>query len=417
MRVRAALVATALLAARPLSAQEPTSGWAAGLGARLIPVATHASPAMAGEDRTEGYLTQPVLMAHASVPGGRIALSGMLNLEGATIGRGELNAGIWGEGYFDRRHPHTYLHELTATGWLLGDRSAARALTLTAGRGFAPFGTDDPMARRFVKFPANHHLSQLLERYVGVAALRVGPAAVEGALFSGNEPTSPEDLAGLDRFADSWAARVTIFPAGAFELQGSMARVDSPELPPAAESEHRKWSLSARVERGAPAGEGEYALVEWARTDELFSGERAYEFSTFLAEGVVTRRGVEVGARFERTTRPEEERLVDPFRTPVPHHDVSILGATRWNILSARLALARWDEGTLRARPFVELSRAAAEKVFEQQVFDPGAFFGDDRIWNLSLGVRLEAGERHGRMGRYGAATARALPGAEHHHH
>ena len=55
----------------------------------------------------------------------------------------------------------------------------------------------------------------------------------------------------------------------------------------------------------------------------------------------------------------------------------------------------------------MELSRAAAGKVFETQFFDPVSFFGDDRIWNLSLGVRLEAGGAHGRMGRYGAALAR----------
>jgi hypothetical protein len=410
VRLRGVAILSLFLAARPLGAQ-------VGFGARLIPLVTHASPAMAGDDLTEGYLTQPVLMAHASVPGGRLAFSGMLNLEGATIDRGELNAGIWGEGYVDRRHPHTYLHELTATGWLAGDAAAALALSLSAGRGFAPFGTDDPMSRRFTKFPANHHLSQILERYFAVAALRIGRAAVEGSLFSGNEPTSPEDVAGLGRFGDSWAGRVTIFPAPAFELQGSLARVAAPDFPPEAESEHRKWSLSARVERGMPAGDGEYALVEWARTEELFSGEEANHFSTFLAEGTLTRRGVEVGARFERTTRPEEERLTDPFRTRIPHADVHLLGVTRWNIASARVSLARWDEGRLRARPFVELSRAAAEKVFATQFFDPTDFFGDDRVWNLSLGVRLEAGESHGRMGRYGAALAPALPGMEAHHH
>ena len=43
--------------------------------------------------------------------------------------------------------------------------------SLSAGKGFAPYGTDDPMSRRMVKFPANHHLSQLLERWVAAAAV------------------------------------------------------------------------------------------------------------------------------------------------------------------------------------------------------------------------------------------------------
>ena len=39
---------------------------------------------------------------------------GILNLEGLTLSRGELDLGEWGEGFVDRRHPHTYLHELMA---------------------------------------------------------------------------------------------------------------------------------------------------------------------------------------------------------------------------------------------------------------------------------------------------------------
>ena len=89
------------------------------------------------------------------------------NLEGWTLDRGELNAGVWGEGYVDRRHPHTFLHELilSATTSLAGFDAS-----LSAGRGFAPFGTDDPMVRPFVKYPANHHLAQILERWVAIGA-------------------------------------------------------------------------------------------------------------------------------------------------------------------------------------------------------------------------------------------------------
>jgi hypothetical protein len=418
MAARAIAIVLALLAARPLAAQSTGGGWTLGVGARVVPLVTRAAPALAGRTLTEGYLTQPVVMLHLSPPGGRLALSGMLNLEGVTLERGELNAGIWGEGYVDRRHPHTYLHELVASARL------ARGASVTLGRGFAPFGTDDPMSRPMVKFPANHHLSQLLERWVAVGAARAGPAVLEGALFNGNEPNGVRDLSGLGRFGDSWAARLTLFPLRGVELQGSRARVAAPELPVGTRSEHRKWSASARFERSRPAA-GEYALVEWARTGEHFGpGESVYDFRTLLAEASALRRGVELAARYEWTTRPEEERLSDPFRSPRPHSDVQLLGETRWGIATARVALAGSGAPAVRARPFLELARATVAKRFATQVFDPVDFYGANRLWSVSLGVRLEAGSMHERMGRYGAAVA-TLPAAgiegmdmgdEHHH-
>lgn len=417
MNVRMPVLALALLpvalAARVEAAQLPP-GWSLEAGASAIPLLTHASPAPGGEAMTEGYLTQPLLMAHASGAGGRLSLEGMLNLEGVTLQRGELNAGVWGEGYVDRRHPHTYLHELMGSARLAGPSAEGPALSLSlaAGRGFAPFGTDDPMSRPMVKFPANHHLSHLLERYVAIAALRVGPMVAEIAAFNGNEPAGARDLAGLGRFGDSWSSRVSVRPLAGLELQGSHARVEAPELPPSSESEHRKWSASARVERG-----GAYALVEWARTGEYFSGVRAHDFRTALAEAAVRRGVVEVAARYERTTRPEEERLLDPFRTAVPHTDVHLLGVTRWSIVSGRAAAARaLALGPVRARPFLEGGSARVEKVLPTQVFDPVEFYGSGRMWNLSIGVRLEAGMPHGRMGRYGEATERAPAGGSGRH-
>ena len=42
---------------------------------------------------------------------GDLQLLTTLNFEGYTLRRGELNAGMYGEGYVDRRHPHTFVHE------------------------------------------------------------------------------------------------------------------------------------------------------------------------------------------------------------------------------------------------------------------------------------------------------------------
>lgn len=373
------------------------ASWSAG----AIGLLTHATPAVFGEDRTEIYLTQPILAGHLPL-GRRVVLAGMLNLEGLTLRRGELNAGIWGEGYVDRRHPHTYLHEAVATLRLL-DRSGA-AVSLTAGRGFAPFGTDDPMSRPFVKFPINHHLAQILEREVAIGAARVGPVILEGGLFNGEEPTGPGDLPSLDALADSWAARLTLLPVAGVEVQGSRAFVRSPEFPGGFGFDQRKWSASARAERALGAAGSGYALVEWARTVDESRGRELFRFVTVLAEGAVRRGAGEVALRYERTTRPDEERLLDPFRSARPHADTHILGVTRWNLVSLHAERAVHLSPRLGVRPFAEVTHARATPLILPTVFVPEEFYGSDRMWSLSAGVRLTAGAPHGRMGRYGAA-------------
>jgi len=155
------------------------------LGAQAIAVATRASPAYANRALTEGYLTQPMVMGSVSAAGGRLGLEGMLDFEGITLERGELDAGIFGEGYIDRRHPHTYLHELVASA---SGSARDAAFSLALGKGFVPFGTDDPMVRPFEKYPINHHISQIVERLLATVASRQGPVLLEAARFNGDEP-------------------------------------------------------------------------------------------------------------------------------------------------------------------------------------------------------------------------------------
>src|SRR5512140_468691 len=80
-----------------------------------IALGTRESPAINNRTLTEGYLSQPMFMGSAVFPRYGVELDATLNFEGLTLKRGELNAGMSGEGYVDRRHPHTYLHELVAT--------------------------------------------------------------------------------------------------------------------------------------------------------------------------------------------------------------------------------------------------------------------------------------------------------------
>ncbi|HEX5830281.1 MAG TPA: hypothetical protein VFY16_04810 [Gemmatimonadaceae bacterium] len=405
-----------VLAVTPLVAQHaPDASWA--VGAQAVGMVTHADPAHLGEARTEGSITQPALMGHWAPPGGWLRLTGTLNLEAFTLRDGELNPGIAGEGFVDRRHPHTFVHELIATASVA---PAGWALSLSAGKGFVAFGTDDPMSRPFVKYPANHHLAQILERLVAVAGVRRGAVILEGTLFNGDEPTGVWSWPEASRFGDSWAARLTVRPAAGLELSGSLADVASPEQPAGGGFDQRKRSLAARWARADAGGPRHYALVEWARTDDVDDGHRAFSFESALVEGMTRIGPVDVAARWERTERPEEERTADPFRSPRPHPDLNVLGITEWHITTLHVGSRVELPAGVRIRPFVEAARLRARALLEPTIFEPAAFYGREWQWSLSLGARVEMGTIHGRMGRYGVTAAPASgssnPRHEHQH-
>ncbi|HEU4721005.1 MAG TPA: hypothetical protein VFS59_06550, partial [Gemmatimonadaceae bacterium] len=232
------------------------------LMAQAIPVVTHAANTIGGASLTEFYLSQAAAMARGDLWRGHLRLEATLNAEGATMERGELSTGAFGEGYIDRRHPHTYLHEIVATG--LGSVGPVR-YSVSAGRGFAAFGTDDPMMRPFEKYPINHHLAQILERAMVTGAMRAGPAIVEASTFGGDEPTSATSMPTLRRFGDSWSVRGTLLPVPGLEMQASYARVASPEHVSGVGLDQWKRSTSARF---ISARGDRYVLGEWARTIE-----------------------------------------------------------------------------------------------------------------------------------------------------
>ena len=393
-------LATALLIPAEVPAQSIQFGPAdIEIGAQAIGVVTHESPAIHSRDLTEGYVTQPVVMATATFWSDALEMKGTLNLEGATMKRGELNAGIIGEGYIDRRHPHTYMHELVITGQRrVGDNGAS----LTLGKGFAPFGTDDPMARPFEKYPINHHLSQILERAVAIGALRSRRVIVEAGLFNGDEPESPGDVPNRARYWDSWSGRVTLVPFPQGEFQTSYARVRSPENARGGGEDQHKQSASIRLEDAQHSG---YGLLEWARTSDYVGSTRTFAFTSLLAE-TSARYGVASGAlRLERTERPDEARLTNEFKTPLPANDLSITGRSRWTIITGRLAVHVPVARTLSFEPFAEVARIRFTPTLRPSGFDPAQFYGSDRIWSFSFGATLRLGMSHMRMGRYGVAT------------
>ncbi|MGH7618420.1 MAG: hypothetical protein ACREPM_14460 [Gemmatimonadaceae bacterium] len=367
--------------------------------AQAIPVITRADPTATRSALTEGYLSQPVIMAHGAWDWFRGVAT--LNLEGLTIARGELSTGLYGEGYVDRRHPHTYAHELLA-----GAQAGAFGVqgSLFAGRGFVPFGSDDPMMRPFEKYPVNHHLAQILERLVAVAALRRGPVIVEGATFNGDEPVSPSAAPQFDRFGDSWAARVTLLPLAGLELSASTAWVKSPEVAAGGGLDQRKASVVARYSAWSNTT-WRYAMAEWAHTNEQAGGRVTTRLGTWLGEAAACRDGFVGAARLERADRPEEEPLADPFRTPRPPVDFTNLGVSQWTTLTVSLSPPAVHQWFVVGRPFVEVARAVVGAGDPPGVFDADRRYGANRLWMFSAGVRLRAGASHGRMGRYGVAA------------
>ena len=396
-----ALLAIALLVPVITRAQSGQFGAArVEIGAQAIGVATLESPAIHGRNLTEGYLTQPLLMAMASFWNDAVEVKGTLDLEGATLKRGELNAGIAGEGYIDRRHPHTYLHELVITAQR---RFGKNGVSLALGKGFAPFGTDDPMVRPFEKYPINHHLAQILERAVAIGAIKTRRFMLEAGLFNGDEPESPGDVPNRKRYWDSWSGRFTYVPFPQGELEASYARVRSPENATGGGADQHKQSASIRL---ADAQHSGYGFLEWARTANYVGSSRTFAFTSLLAE-TWARYGLASGAvRLEMTERPDEARLVDEFRTPLPAPDLSIAGRSRWTIITVRVAAALPAAKGVSLDPFVEVARIRFSPTLKPSGFDPTQFYGSSRIWSVSLGAKLAFGMRHTRMGRYGAATA-----------
>jgi hypothetical protein len=370
------------------------------LGAHGVLAYTAVDPVPGDRSLGEVRLVQPTIMAHGGIASNRLRMLATLNLEGLTIPDGELAPGDWGEGFVDRRHPHTYLHELMFTvDDLLGKADGSARVSMSAGKGFAPFGTDDPMSRPVLRYPVNHHLAQILERAVAMMGVRVGPLMAEAGLFNGDEPERPGQWPRMSRFGDSWSGRLTVNPIAGLELQGSHASVHSPEHRAGAGTDQRKWSLSGRWS-GALGSFPVYGLLEWARTSEA---EGFFVFHSLLAEGAWTLGRSRLYYRFERTERPEEERTLNPFRSLRPHVENSILDKTRWTIHTAGYTVQLQPVNVLSVLPLAELSYGRIANV-GGGLFDAQSFYGKTSFWSVSVGARLSLGMPLHRMGRYGVA-------------
>ena len=379
-------------------------GWMVIGMAQAFPLGTMALPADDGTplDERALYFTQPAIMFNVESPASRVSLRTTLNFEGITQPDGEITFGGWGEGFLDKRHPHTLVHEamLSVNVWARD----GGGFSLSAGKGFAPYGTDDPMSRPAVKYPTNHHLSQILERFTLNGVYSSPRFSAEVGVFGGNEPTTPYDFSNAESFANSWSTRLAarfgapamgVFP---WELSGSYGYVV--EEHDAEEDVTILYNAALRHETMTAAGRT-YALLEGSMSDP----EHHDGYFSILAEGSITR-GVHMPyARVEYATRPEYPREGAPgtdefFRYD---HDEEPIGSTRWLIAVAGYGL----EATslpFSARPFVEVqwNQVAAD----EGGIEPDDLFGSSSFFGLTAGFRLFLGGEPMRMGAYGVLDA-----------
>lgn len=381
------------------------------LSALAIPSYTSVDPVPGGSGLDEFRVTQAMLMLHAGIFNDRLRLTGTFNAEGWTMPEGELGIGVWGEGFYDRRHPHTYVQELM----LIGDQPLGRdfRVSISGGKGFAPYGSDDPMNRPTVIFPVNHHWGQILERAVLIGGVTWQVLTLEAGLFNGDEPEYPSQWPSIDRFGDSWSARLTIRPLAGLEFQGSHAVVKSPENRPGAGLENSKWSVSGRADRRLWSGQG-YLFGEWAENDEA-SG--TFVWRSFLFEGAWSRGGHRPYYRYENTDRPEETRTSDQFHAPRPIFENSIVGTTRWSINTLGYGYRLGHPDGFTVQPMLEVSNAFVQAV-GGGIFDPQVFYGGQVFWSVTAAVRIGWRMAGHRMGRYGvlADPPATEPPMQHHH-
>ncbi|MEX0929081.1 MAG: hypothetical protein WD266_06275 [Balneolales bacterium] len=343
-------------------------------------------------NRNDLYFTQPTTMVNIQSPNARLVLRTSLSFEGLTIPDGEVTLGGWGEEFIDARHPHTLLHEvmLSYNFWDF----AGGAFSISAGKGFATYGTDDPMARPVQKFPTNHHLSQILERWQIQGAYLVGGWGFEASLFGGEEPTGPYDFSNIESFGDSWSARLSrrfgegFGPMAQWETSVSFARVIEDDL-------ISLYNATIRHSSEYPIG-NVYGLVEAS----MSAPEQRDGYFAVLGEAQLQTSRHQPYYRIEYATRPEYNREGEPgtddfFRYD---HDDPPIGATRWLINSAGYGYTLTGY-PLSARPFVEFQH---NRIWDERGVTPELLVDNGSYWTISVGFRLFFGGDMDRMGTYG---------------
>ena len=178
-------------------------------------------------------------MASRDTSRGRLAFTGMLSLDPATVGKGgyreifQVGEALNGRPLIDRQHPHDLFMQLAAiwripvnesTGFTLAGGPVGEPALGPVAFMHRASAADNPTA------PLGHHTFDSTHIAFGVvtAAVDHGPVVIEGSLFNGREPDENRWDFDFGRL-DSFSGRVWYRPTDQWEWQASSGRLKNPE--------------------------------------------------------------------------------------------------------------------------------------------------------------------------------------------
>jgi hypothetical protein len=313
---------------------------------------------------------------------------------------------------------HGWVHEaIAALVGNVGEEQTKGQVSIAAGRGIAPFGSDPAMMRPAVKPPVNQHWTEIMDRWLVVAGARIRGFGLELGVFDKGPGVATATAAPSDTSAHhhvtcllfcgergaSSSARVTVWPVRGVEIRASLATEFGGGHHAASGGTTQQWNLSARVDRAGGASRiSVLAEVGRIRAEQVFH--------TVLSEAQWQsgNRRHRLYYRFERTDRPDGARSADGFGVigdtlglPSP--------ITRWTVHTAGYGFT-FRHPRFILEPLIEGSIGRVRSTGATPV-DVGGIYGRSSHWSVLGGVRLALGAGHV-MGRYGAlGPAREEPG------
>ena len=235
-------------------------------------------------------------MAIRNTARGRLALTGMLSLDPATVGKDgyreifQVGEALNGRPLIDRQHPHDLFMQLAAvwrtpvsdsTGFTLAGAPVGEPALGPVAFMHRASAADNPTA------PLSHHTFDSTHIAFGVvtAAVDHGPWVVEGSLFNGREPDENRWDFDFGRL-DSVSGRVWYKPNDEWELQASSGHLKSPEAFEPGNVVRSTASASWTQKNGATissvtAGYGRNDTDHGARNAFFLEGSHHAEMNTF----------------------------------------------------------------------------------------------------------------------------------------
>ena len=248
----------------PSLASAQSSPWIR-LGANGVAALTAADPVPGGQSLAEVRLVQPAVMVHAGACSDRLRFLGHAQSRGRSrFADGELTPGAWGEGFIDRRHPHTYRPRADPRADdLLGRADGATRLSLDRREGVRAVRHRRPDDPAGAPLPGQSPPGPDPGAGGGDrGVLRAGLIVSRPACSTATSPSSP------DQWPQSSAGSATrgpgdspACPVRGLELQASYAHVHSPEHRPGAGTDQQKWSVSGRWDG---AGRARIRCTAWS---------------------------------------------------------------------------------------------------------------------------------------------------------